>query len=245
MERILVLGAYSGIGQAVLNILAKRNSKLFLVGRDQEKLRIVEEHLRVVGNSELFYFAMDLNEIESHKELLEKAIKQMNGLDTVFVCYGILPNQRELEQNPDKSIENYYTNALSTIHFVSLAANYFEAMHKGTIAVVTSVAGDRGRKSNYFYGSAKGCVDIFLEGLRHRLFGKNVKVVTIKPGVVDTPMTKDLDKKVFVSQPEEVAKDIVRALESNKDVVYTPWFWKYIMKVIRLMPSKIFYRLDF
>lgn len=245
MKKVLVLGGYSAITQAVLNLLAKDESIFYLVGRDQAKLMIVRDHLKTISNCEVHIEALDLTKIEEHRGLLERAIKAMNGLDLLFVCYGILPNQGVLEKEPEKAIVNYQTNAFSTINFVSLAANYFEEKGKGTIAVVTSVAGDRGRKSNYFYGSAKSCVDTFLEGLRHRLFRKGVKVVTIKPGVVDTPMTANLDRKVLVAKPETVANDIVRAIESGRLVVYTPWFWRYIMCVVRLLPKGIFYRTDF
>ncbi|MFN3781539.1 MAG: SDR family NAD(P)-dependent oxidoreductase [Candidatus Kapaibacteriota bacterium] len=245
MKKILVLGGYSGIAQAVLEILAKEDTTLYLVGRSQEKLNIVQEHLQSIGNSTIFTKSLDLNNLETHKRLLEESIQQMKGLDILFVCYGILPDQKELEQNPPNVVENYYTNAISTIHFVSLATNYFEEKNNGTIAVVTSVAGDRGRKSNYFYGSAKSCLDTFLEGLRHRLFKTNVKVITIKPGVVDTPMTQNIQKKSLVAKPEKVAREIVDAINNNKEVVYTPWYWRYIMAIIKILPRSVFYRLEF
>lgn len=245
MKKILVLGAYSGIAQATLEFLTKKDVALYLVGRDQTKLKIVKDHLQSFGNSIIYIDDLDFNNLEQHSDLLNRAIQKMGGLDILFVCYGILPSQKDLEKNPSKIVENYQTNAISTIHFVSLVANYFEEKKQGVIAVVSSVAGDRGRKSNYFYGSAKSCVDTFLEGLRHRLYHTNVKVITIKPGMVDTPMIKDIDKKVLVANPERVAKDIIKAFEKQKDVVYTPWFWKYIMFVIRALPRGIFYRLDF
>jgi short-subunit dehydrogenase len=245
MKRILVLGGYSGIAQEVLNVLAKQNTKLYLVGRDESKLQIIKQHLEAIGNSEVYIELADLKQFEHHEQILQNAIQTLKGLDLLFVCYGILPSQKELEASPAKSLDNYMVNAFSTISFVSLAANYFEKESRGTIAVVTSVAGDRGRKSNYFYGSAKACVDVFLEGLRHRLYGKNVKVITIKPGVVDTPMTMNLERKMLVSSPKTVAKDVIRALESKKPVFYTPWFWKYIMFVVKLLPRSIFYKFDF
>ncbi|MEJ5287371.1 MAG: Oxidoreductase, short-chain dehydrogenase/reductase family [Candidatus Kapaibacterium sp.] len=245
MKKILVLGGYSAISQAVLELLAKEEVILYLVGRDIQKLEIVRDHLNSIGRSQVYIEAMDLNKIEEHRALLERATKQMNGLDLLFVCYGVLPNQKKLEQEPEKALDNYFTNAFSTINFVSLVANYFESKGKGTIAVVTSVAGERGRKSNYFYGSAKSCVDTFLEGLRHRLFSKGIKVVTIKPGIVDTPMTANLERKTLMAKPERVAQDIVKAFEGRKSVVYTPWIWRYIMLIVKLLPGGIFYRTDF
>lgn len=244
-EKILILGGYSGIAQAVLNLLAKDGLKFYLVGRQIDKLNIVRDHILTLANCKVDVESFDLTRIEEHRDLLERVLKTMNGLDLLFVCYGVLPNQLELEQEPEKAFENYQVNAISAINFVSHAANYFEKRQSGTIAVVSSVAGDRGRKTNYFYGSAKSCLDTYLEGLRHRLYGKNVRVVTIKPGTVDTPMTAHLERKVLVASAEQVGKDIVRAIQKGTDVVYTPWYWKYIMWAVKCIPRKLFYRTNF
>jgi decaprenylphospho-beta-D-erythro-pentofuranosid-2-ulose 2-reductase len=114
----------------------------------------------------------------------------------------------------------------------------------GTIAVISSVAGDRGRKSNYVYGSAKGGLTIFLQGLRNALSGSGVHVLTIKPGFVDTPMTNDFTKGLLWAKPEKVAKDIKRAIDKKKNIIYTPWFWRWIMLIIRLIPESVFKKMN-
>lgn len=242
--KVLILGGYSGIAQKVGELLAAKGSSLFLVGRNSEKLEIVAKHFKVLGAKEVWVEQADLNNLENHKRIIGRAVNSLKGLDLLLVCYGILPNQKELEQNPEKIIDNYFTNSISIIHFVSHIANFFESKNAGTIAVVTSVAGERGRKTNYFYGSAKACVDVFLDGLRHRLFNNNVKVVTIKPGIVETAMTKDVENNILIAKPEVVATDIIRGIKKGKSIVYTPWYWKYIMFVLKILPNSIFKRLN-
>ncbi len=244
MMKVLILGGYSGIAQKVGELLAAKGSSLFLVGRNSEKLEIVAKHFKVLGAKEVWVEQADLNNLENHKRIIGRAVNSLKGLDLLLVCYGILPNQKELEQNPEKIIDNYFTNSISIIHFVSHIANFFESKNAGTIAVVTSVAGERGRKTNYFYGSAKACVDVFLDGLRHRLFNNNVKVVTIKPGIVETAMTKDVENNILIAKPEVVATDIIRGIKKGKSIVYTPWYWKYIMFVLKILPNSIFKRLN-
>lgn len=242
--KVLILGGYSGIAQKVGELLAAEGSSLFLVGRNKEKLEIVAKHFEVLGAKNVWVEQADLNNLDNHKMIIEKAINTLMGLDLLLVCYGILPDQKKLEQNPEKILVNYYTNSISIIHFVSLIANFFESKNAGIIAVVTSVAGERGRKTNYFYGSAKACVDVFLDGLRHRLFRTNVKVVTIKPGIVDTAMTKDIENKILIAKPEVVATDIIRGIRNGKNIIYTPWYWKYIMAVLKILPNSLFNRLN-
>jgi short-subunit dehydrogenase len=132
------------------------------------------------------------------------------------------------------------TNALSVIALLTLIANQFEQQGFGAIAVISSVAGDRGRESNYVYGTAKGAVSIFAQGLRNRLARAGVKVVTIKPGSVDTPTTAALKKGALWSTPASVAKRIHRAMANGENIVYTPWFWRWIMGIIRAVPESIF-----
>ena len=137
------------------------------------------------------------------------------------------------------------TNALSVINLLTLLANHLEKQQHGVIAVISSVAGDRGRQSNYVYGAAKGMVTLFLQGLRNRLTKVNVDVVTIKPGFVDTPMTAAFDKNgPLWARPEQIAKGIIRAMQKGKDEVYLPWFWWGIMLIIKHIPEIIFKRMS-
>jgi short-subunit dehydrogenase len=132
---------------------------------------------------------------------------------------------------------------LSALSFLTLLANYFEKRGTGTLAAISSVAGDRGRQSNYIYGTTKAALSTFLQGLRNRLSSKNVHVLTIKPGFVDTPMTAHLKRGLLFATPEKVAQDIIRAIAGKKSVLYTPWFWRWIMLAIKMIPETIFRKL--
>lgn len=245
MKNFLVLGASSLIVQKTLELLAKPDVKFYLVGRDKAKLNIVKAHLESVGQSTVFIETADLGKFDTYQQIFNNSIQAMGFVDCLFVGYGILPNQQELEENITKIVENFNVNALGVILFVSLVANYFEERNAGSIVVISSVAGDRGRKTNYFYGSAKAALTVFLQGLRHRFAKGNIKVITIKPGLVDTPMTSHLQKNMLFASPEKVAKDIFTAIYRGKEVVYTPWFWRYIMLMIKLLPEKIFKKFNF
>ena len=160
-----------------------------------------------------------------------------------LIAHGTLPDQAECEASAALTRQALQVNALSVIELLTELANRLQAQGSGTLAVISSVAGDRGRKSNYVYGAAKGMVSIFLQGLRNRLHSHGVRVITIKPGFVDTPMTESFDKGVLWARPDRVARDIVSAIDKGRDVVYTPWFWRYILWVIRGIPEGVFKRL--
>jgi len=175
--------------------------------------------------------------------LLKSAISVFNGLDAVLIAVGTLPDQRTCEQDSEQTVREFCTNCVSLIAFLVHVANYFEAQRQGCIAVITSVAGDRGRQSNYVYGAAKGALDIFLQGLRSRLFKVGVPVVTVKPGFVDTPMTASLRKNFFFASPQAVGRSIYHAMLRRKDVVYVPWFWRWVMAIIKNVPERAFKRM--
>lgn len=221
---------------------AQREVAFVLVDRDKERLKAVVADLLVRGARQAEGFALDMNKTAEHAQLLQRARAALGGLDTVFIAYGTLGDQPASEGNFAVAEKELRTNFLSVVSFLTLAANFFEKKGSGTIAVISSVAGDRGRQSNYVYGTAKGALTIFLQGLRHRLAGKGVKVITIKPGLVITPMTDHFQHGALWVKPGVVARDIVRALDRGTAVVYTPWFWRWIMLVIRMVPEKVFVR---
>jgi short-subunit dehydrogenase len=164
-------------------------------------------------------------------------------LDALLVAHGTLSDQSACERSPELTLHEFKTNALSVIALCTLIANRFEAQSSGVIAVISSVAGDRGRQSNYVYGAAKAAVSAYLSGLRQRLRSKGVSVVTIKPGFVDTPMTAAFKKGVLWASPARVGKAIARAMIHGPPVVYVPWFWRPIMAIIRAVPETLFQRL--
>jgi len=188
MTKVLVIGATSAIAEHCAKLWAARGDALYLVARNEERLKTIAADLKVRGASQVDTYCTDLNDMNSHSELLDAAEAAMGGIDTVLIAHGTLSNQNACEQSVEETLAEIKTNALSAISLLTLIANRFEAQKAGTIAVISSVAGDRGRASNYVYGSAKAMVTAFTSGLRQRLHKSKVAVVTIKPGFVDTPM---------------------------------------------------------
>ena len=243
MRRILIVGATSAIAQEVSKRFASAGESLFLVARDGTKLDSVAQDLRVRGAAKVACKVMDVNDFEAHEPLVQAAADALGGLDGVLIAHGTLPDQKACEADFAVAERELKTNFLSVVSLLTPIANRFEAQRGGFIAVISSVAGDRGRGSNYLYGAAKGGVSLFLQGLRNRLHPAGVSVITIKPGFVDTPMTADIDKNALFAQPERVAAGIVKAVEQKREVVYLPPFWRAIMLLIRAVPEPIFKRL--
>jgi short-subunit dehydrogenase len=176
--------------------------------------------------------------------MLDAAYAGMGGLDTVLIAHGTLSNQKECEASVELMVSEVKTNAVSVMALLTLISNRFEAQRSGRIGIISSVAGDRGRASNYVYGSAKAMVTAFTSGLRQRLHRSNVSVTTIKPGFVDTPMTAALKKGALWAKPGTVAAQIVKAMDDGKSEVYVPGFWRWIMTIIVLIPNQIFKKIQ-
>ena len=185
-------------------------------------------------------YCTDLNDIDKHEELLSSAEDALGDVDIVLIAHGTLSNQKSCELSVEETLQEIQTNALSSISLLTLIANKFEARNRGSICVISSVAGERGRASNYVYGSAKAMVTTFTSGLRQRLYKSNVSVVTIKPGFVDTPMTSEFKKGFLWAQPNVISKKIVNAIDQGKDVVFIPWYWWAIMSILMKIPERIF-----
>ncbi len=243
MRKILIIGATSAIAQATAKLFAQKHDALFLVGRDAGKLEAIAADLKVQGAHKVDYTALDLNEFAQHPSMIEQANASLEGLDIVLVAHGTLDDQKACEQDYAKAEQALHTNFLSVVSLLTPIANRLEKQHYGCIAVISSVAGDRGRQSNYVYGAAKGALSIFLQGLRNRLHSANVCVLTIKPGFVDTPMTASLKKGALWAKPETIARGIYRAIKKRKNSVYLPWFWWFIMAIIKNIPEPIFKRM--
>jgi len=240
-SRAAILGATSAVAQSVAQKLAQEGDSLLLVARNEEKLAVVNADLQARGADCVSKLA-DLGSVDSHAEL-EIALVDCN---VYYIFYGSLPDQEACEGSFDLTNQAMQTNFMSVISLLTLIANICDKRGYGSIVVVSSVAGDRGRKSNYIYGTAKGAVSLFCQGLRNRLAAKNIQVLTVKPGFIDTPMTADIEKKpaVLWATPGKVAVDIVKAQKRGKDVLYTPWFWQWILLIIKLIPERIFKRLS-
>ena len=243
MKRVLIIGATSAIAEQCARIWATRGDRIYLVARNEDRLNTIAADLRVRGAVEVTTYCIDLNDIDKHCELLNTADNVSGGVDIVLIAHGTLSNQKSCEQSVAETLTEIQTNALSTISLLTLIANRFEAKKNGIICVISSVAGDRGRASNYVYGSAKAMVTAFTSGLRQRLHKSNVAVVTIKPGFVDSPMTAEFKKGILWTKPNVVAAKIVNKVDKKSDEIYIPFFWGLIIGVIRIIPNKIFSRL--
>ncbi|MFJ3052111.1 SDR family oxidoreductase [Pseudomonas nitroreducens] len=245
MKNILIIGANSAIAAACARIWATEPVSFFLVARNVEKLDQVAADLRARGASQVQTHALDLNDLAAHENMLANAFSHLARVDVCLIAHGTLPDQAACEQDVDVALHEFTSNGLSVIALLIRLASRMEQQRTGSIAVISSVAGDRGRPSNYLYGTAKAAVTIFCEGLRARLFKVGVHVLTIKPGFVDTPMTQGLPlPKALVANPERVASEIVHAVEKKKNSIYTPAFWALIMLIIRSIPTPVFKRLS-
>lgn len=243
MKKILIIGATSAIAEATARLWAAQGHRLFLVGRDAERLAAIGADLRIRGATGTDHSVQDLNDLALHPSCIDGAVRTMGGLDLVLIAHGTLGDQKAAEADVAETLRQFNTNAISTISLLTLIANRLEQQKSGTIVVISSVAGDRGRQSNYVYGTAKAAVSTFLQGLRQRLYKSGVSVVTIKPGFVDTPMTAQFKKGLLWAQPAAIARIIVSKSERSADVVYAPWFWWAIMTIIRWIPESLFKRL--
>jgi decaprenylphospho-beta-D-erythro-pentofuranosid-2-ulose 2-reductase len=242
--RVLIIGATSAIAHETAKRFAGDGADLFLVARNAEKLQAIADDLKVRGARSVQTYVLDLAELERHEEMLNAAIEALQGLDRLLIAHGTLGNQHKSELSVEETLKELNNNLLSVISLLTISANYFEQQKRGCIAVISSVAGDRGRQSNYVYGTAKGGLTVFLQGLRNRLSKSHVSVVTVKPGFVDTPMTSALKKGLLFASPQSVGAGIYQAMKAGKDVVYLPWFWRPIMFVVRSTPERIFKRLS-
>jgi len=224
--------------------LAEIGASFYLVARDKQKLESVRLHLLTLGAVMVDTEAMDLNDIDRHEPMFMNASRVLGQIDMALIAHGILGDQELAERSFAEAASVLETNLFSPVSLITWLANYFAESGRGILAVISSVAGDRGRKSNYVYGASKGGLNIFLDGVRNRIDRLGVQVLTIKPGFVATPMTANIPQGPLFAQPSTVGKGILRAIEKRKDIVYVPGFWALIMFVIRSVPGSIFKKLN-
>jgi short-subunit dehydrogenase len=244
MQKIVILGATSEIAQQTQRILARNGRQLLLVGRSPERLETVAADLRIRGAAKVITLGTDLDDLSEHPKIIAFAQEHFADFDGVLLAYGTMRSQEECRHSVEVSLLEWQSNFISAAALLTRFADILETRRCGCLAAITSVAGDRGRGSNYVYGAAKGALSLFLQGLRARLHASNVRVLTIKPGPVRTPMTASLPGSRAFADSFDVARDICRALENSAiDVLYTPWYWRYVMGGIRLIPERVFKKL--
>ena len=241
-KSVLILGAKSDIAKSLAEVYADAGFLVQLACRDSQELDSFCQHLKVKYQVQAELYDLDVNNTAGISGF-------MDGLsclpDVLISAIGLLGDQGQAEQDLEHCLSIVNTNYAHLIGFINQFANAFQDRGSGSIVGISSVAGDRGRKSNYIYGSAKAGFTAYLSGLRNRLESKGVHVMTVKPGFVNTAMTKDMDlPEKLTAQPYQVAEVIFKAERKQKDVIYTLWFWRWIMLIIAHIPERIFKKLS-
>jgi short-subunit dehydrogenase len=239
---VLIVGATSGIAEATARQYARRGDTLYLLARDTARVGAIASDLRVRGAAAVHTAQFQAEAHAQHEEQVAAVWHLLGHLDIALIAHGVLPDQAACDTDPALAIDSFETNAVSVASILGWLAVRFATQGSGTIAVISSVAGDRGRKSNYVYGAAKAFVTTYVSGLRHRLHGRNVRVTLIKPGFVDTRMTAHLPKGLLWTSAETAGRCIVRGVDRGATTVYVPGFWRYIMWIVRAMPEFVFVR---
>jgi len=243
---LIILGGTSAVGLAFARQTAQKFETICLVGRNKKALAANKADLLGRGVPNVITHICDLADITVITEHWPKILKKTGRMDACFITYGILGDQLESQRDLKALEQNLTTNFVSTTLWAELAFDHFDKQGHGQLTIIGSVAGDRGRQSNYHYGSAKAGLETFCDGLSHRaalLVGSKVKVLLVKPGFIDTPMTDGIEKggPLWVG-PEKIAKVTDKAINKNKRKVYAPWFWQMILLLIRMTPKFIFHR---
>jgi short-subunit dehydrogenase len=241
-QRVVIIGATSAIAEQVAYTYAARGAQLFLIARHRDRLDAIARQIgpQVAGTA-----TGDFDRLEANDALVDAAITRLGAIDVAVIAHGWLPDQIATERDLDVALRTLSTNFTSAVAFLIPLANHLEAQGGGQIAVLTSVAGERGRPRNYTYGAAKSATSTYLEGLRSRLYAAGVSVHDIRLGPVDTPMTVDHEKNPLFGEARAVALGIVRAIARKQRTVYLPWFWRPIMAIVRRLPEPLFQRFDF
>ncbi len=243
--KVIILGGSSAVAEAAARLYAREGSAICLVGRDRDKLQAVADDLKVRGAAEVSVDVLDLAHVEPDAvdERFDAWVKALDGVDHVLVAYGVLGDQARMEQDPAQAAELIQTDFASAALWCLAAAARLEAQRKGSLVVIGSVAGDRGRRSNYVYGAAKAGLATLVQGIAHRLAASGARATVVKPGFIDTPMTAHMAKGgPLWSTPEAVARVMRKAADDGGPVVYAPPWWRLILLVIRLAPAPLMHR---
>lgn len=241
-RKVLILGATSTIATEVAKLCATRGDRLYVIGRNPEKLRALVE---VLGTAHCGSKACDLRDFEAAPSRIEQAIAALGGLDCALIAHGDLGDQRRSETDFAYAKSLIDTNFVSAVSLLMPLAEFFEAQGHGHLAAITSVAGERGRPRNYTYGASKGALTRYLQGLRSRLYRAGVSVHNLKLGPVDTPMSAGHPQNFLWGRKAPVARSIVKALDGRGHVHYVPWRWGIVMAIVRSLPEFVFQRFAF
>lgn len=244
-KKIVIVGATSAIAEQCARLWAQDAGQMVLVGRDAARIERIAQDLRVRGpQADISIVTTNLVDPAAIRQTVDD-IAASGAIDIALIAHGSLPDQEACQNDLHLNHEALTVNAASPALFAEAFARHMQQAGKGTLGIIGSVAGDRGRKSNYVYGAAKGLVTRYAQGLQHRLAKTAVKVVLIKPGPTDTPMTAHLKQSgAKLAGADQVAQSIVRGMEKGSAVVYAPAKWAVIMMVIRHLPRFVFNKMD-
>jgi short-subunit dehydrogenase len=246
MQRLVVFGGTSKIALEIARLAARDGTRILLVGRRPERLEHAAGDLLARGATSVEWTVADLADVSCHSRIIAEAEAKLPDFDMALFSYGTLTVNDRAESMVDYTLAEIGTNFTSTVSLLTLLAPHFEHRKAGCVTVISSVAGERGRRSNYIYGCAKGGLSIFLQGYRARLFRSGVRVLTVKPGPVETPMTAHLRKSRSFASPATVGHRIYREMTGgSKDVLYAPLYWRYVMSGVRGVPEWLAKRLSF
>lgn len=243
-NRVVILGALSAIAMAMARIYAAEGAALMLVARNSERLKALADDLHARGAVLVETAALDLEaaSINAPHHLSEWK-QRLGGIDHVHVIYGYLGSQNKASSDAAELARITSSNYATAVQWCEATANILRQQKRGSLVAVSSVAGDRGRQSNYAYGAAKGAIALYVQGLAHSLAGTGARAVAVKPGFVDTPMTDGMKKGgALWANPEKIGRILRRAAEKGGPVQYAPSIWRMIMLVIRSVPASVFHK---
>jgi short-subunit dehydrogenase len=241
MPTVIILGAGSDIGSAIANHFARKGYNIQLAARDAEKLKPLQSDIQIRYQVNCSVHSFNADEFQSHADFWHSLSEKP---DVAIYVIGYMTENEMASNDLNQSLRTINANYTGAVSFLNIVSGNFASRGSGTIVGISSVAGDRGRQSNYIYGSAKAAFSAYLSGLRNKMFHKNVHVLTVKPGFVYTKMTEHLElPKMLTAHPNEVAQAVYKGVVKKKNVVYVKWFWRWIMLVIKLIPEGIFKKL--
>ena len=240
---VLILGATSRIAQSIAAEHAKDGDSVLLAARDRDEVKIIASDIQIRHSTRVLIGDFEATDFASHARFIADAIEALGSIDTAYVVFGAMGEQAASEKDFSAARTILDVNFTGAVSISEALAGYMEERGQGVIVGVSSVAGDRGRQSNYFYGAAKGGYSLYLQGLRGRMARSGVHVMTAKLGFIDTPMTFGLKTKIPIASPEATARALKKAASKGKNTLYYPWFWRQVMFLIKGIPERMFKKL--
>jgi short-subunit dehydrogenase len=243
MNKTIIFGSASGMGKNIASLLAQKGKHLILVSRDAPENEMICKDLTTRYANKNEYYTIDIQDLHRTKLIITEILKDHSDIERLYYVTGYLGDQPTAQKDMDEQQMTLNVNFTHTAYILERFADHFQKNQNGKMAIFSSVAGDRGRASNYVYGSAKAGLTAYASGLRARLSQCGVHVLIVKPGFLDTAMTYGLPGMFLVANPKDIALKVFKALEQGKNVIYTPWFWRWIMLIIKSIPETIFKKL--